>query len=208
MIMVTAGDSGASLTARSERGAAGAALGGRGERAEKADSGASQPHIEGTLIYVIARCGPGTAVSGDVARRAARGRGHAVAVQGRAGGIRALGRDPGHNTEFPGCAVVRDRETGSTPRACWDRKRLEMDGRPEARVAARVWPGDDSTRLPPSAPLQFPPLSRKESVSRIGRLLSGAQLSLRGLHYGMGPGRCPGSPTSGPRLLTDFTRFT
>lgn len=55
MIMVTAGDSGASLTARSERGAAGAALGGRGERAEKADSGASQPHIEGTLIYVIAR---------------------------------------------------------------------------------------------------------------------------------------------------------
>lgn len=60
--MVTAGDGGASLTARSERGAAGAALGGRGERAEKADSGAPQPHIEGTLIYVIARCLPGTDV--------------------------------------------------------------------------------------------------------------------------------------------------
>lgn len=101
MIMVTAGDSGASLTARSERSAAGAALGGRGERAEKADSGASQPHIEGTFIYVIARCAPGTAVSGDVARRAARGRGHVLAEQGRAAGIRALGRDAGHNTEFP-----------------------------------------------------------------------------------------------------------
>lgn len=50
MIMVAAGDSGASLTARSERGAAGAALGGRGERAEKADSGAPQPHIEGTFL--------------------------------------------------------------------------------------------------------------------------------------------------------------
>lgn len=62
---MTAGDGGASLTARSERGAAGAALGGRGERAEKADSGAPQPHIEGTLIYVIARCAPGTDVSGD-----------------------------------------------------------------------------------------------------------------------------------------------
>lgn len=112
MIMVTAGDSGASLTARSERGAAGAALGGRGERAEKADSGASQPHIEGTLIYVIARCAPGTVVSGDVARRATRGRGHVMAVQGRAACIRALRRDLGHNTEFPWVRCAQERGNG------------------------------------------------------------------------------------------------
>lgn len=61
--------------ARSERGAAGAALGGRGERAEKADSAAPQPHIEGTFTYVIARCASGSAASGDVARKAARGAG-------------------------------------------------------------------------------------------------------------------------------------
>ena len=36
MIMVAAGDGGASLTARSERGAAGAALGGRGEAGARA----------------------------------------------------------------------------------------------------------------------------------------------------------------------------
>lgn len=36
MIMVAAGDGGASLTAQSKRGAAGTALVGRGERAEKA----------------------------------------------------------------------------------------------------------------------------------------------------------------------------
>lgn len=90
---MAAGDSGASLTARSERGAAGAALGGRGERAEKADSGAPQPHIEGTFLYVIARCAPGSAASGDVARRAARGRGHVTATPGRAAGIRGLGWD-------------------------------------------------------------------------------------------------------------------
>lgn len=91
MIMVTAGDSGASLTERSERGGAGAALGGRGERAEKADSGSLQPHIEGTLIYVIARCAPGTDVSDDAARRAAWGRGRVVLGAGRAAAKRGLG---------------------------------------------------------------------------------------------------------------------
>lgn len=99
MIMVAAGDSGASLTARSERGAAGAALGGRGERAEKADSGSPQPHIEGTFLYVIARCAPGTAASGDVARRAARGRGRVTARPGRAAGHPGPRR--GHNAAFP-----------------------------------------------------------------------------------------------------------
>lgn len=83
--------------ARSERGAAGAALGGRGERAEKADSAAPQPHIEGKSPYVIARCAAGSAGSGDVARKAARGRsragGWSHAGGGAATSIRGLGRD-------------------------------------------------------------------------------------------------------------------
>lgn len=93
---MTAGDGGASLTARSERGAAGAALGGRGERAEKADSGAPQPHIEGTLIYVIARCLPGTDV---VVTRHAEQRGGVAKswLEGRG----RPGTWPGHNAEFP-----------------------------------------------------------------------------------------------------------
>lgn len=74
--------------ALSERGAAGTALGGRGERAEKADSAAPQPHIEGTSPYVIARCASGSAASGDVARRAARG------VEPRRGPVRG-GEHPG-----------------------------------------------------------------------------------------------------------------
>lgn len=82
--------------ARSERGAAGAALGGRGERAEKADSAAPQPHIEGKSPYVIARCAAGSAGSGDVARKAARGRSRAGggATQG-AGPRRASGDSAG-----------------------------------------------------------------------------------------------------------------
>lgn len=91
--MVVAGDGGTSLTARSERGAAGAALGGRGERAEKADSGAPQPHIEGTFLYVIARCASGSGAISDVARRAVQGRGCGAARAGRAAGIRGLGGD-------------------------------------------------------------------------------------------------------------------
>lgn len=122
MIMVTAEDSGASLTARRERGAAGAALGGRGERAEKADSGAPQPHIEGTLIYVIARCAPGSAVSGDVARRPAWGRGHVMAGPEGAEGVRGLGRDTMRS--FPGCARQQWQSTESAPRAYWNGKGL------------------------------------------------------------------------------------
>lgn len=75
--------------------------GGGGSGRKRPTRALPQPHIEGTLIYVIARCAPGTVVSGDVARRAARGRGHVMAVRGRTAGIRALRRDPGHNTEFP-----------------------------------------------------------------------------------------------------------
>lgn len=95
--------------ARSERGAAGAALGGRGERAEKADSAAPQPHIEGKSPYVIARCAAGSAGSGDVARKAARGRSRA-GVEPR----RGRGRDehpgtrPGHNAAPRGsCSAGR-----------------------------------------------------------------------------------------------------
>lgn len=159
MIMVTAEDSGASLTARRERGAAGAALGGRGERAEKADSGAPQPHIEGTFIYVIARCAPGSVVSGDVARRATRGRGHAMARPERAAGIRGLGRDTMRSSS--GCARQQWPSTESAPRACGDGKGLAADRRPAAGVAARVWPGCGCARLPPSS---HPFLGKKMSA--------------------------------------------
>lgn len=200
---MAAGDGGASLTARSERGAAGAALGGRGERAEKADSGAPQPHIEGTFLYVIARCAPGSGASGDVARRAARGRGRRGDRTGRAAGIRGLGGDTIRRPPW-----VRAAGGGGgwerTPGACWDRKRLTS-----CRLShlSGVAPGIAAPASCRAAQLKFPPLSRKENVSRIGCLWPGEPPSLRGLR-GQRCGPASRISASGPRLSPDFAGLT
>lgn len=200
---MTAEDSGASLTARRERGAAGAALGGRGERAEKADSGAPQPHIEGTFIYVIARCAPGSAVSDDVARRAAQGRGHAMAGPKRAAGIRGLGQDTMRCS--PGCARQQWPSTESTPRACWDGKGLAADRRPAAGVAARVWPGcGPGVAAPASRRVPTPFSERKCQQNCLSVVRRPAEPTGTAR---MAPGWCPGSLTSGPWLPTDVTRL-
>lgn len=200
---MAAGDGGASLTARSERGAAGAALGGRGERAEKADLGAPQPHIEGTFLYVIARCAPGSGASGDVSRRAARGRGRSAARTGRAAGIRGLGWDTMRRLPRPlGCA----RRAGPgcwerTPGACWDRKRLTSCRLSHLSGVAACSP-------PPAAPRSsssHPFLGRKMSAEsdacgRASRPACG--------DYGHSAGLASLISPFGPRLSPDFAGLT
>lgn len=205
MIMVASGDGGASLTARSERGAAGAALGGRGERAEKADSGAPQPHIEGTFLYVIACCAPGSGAIGDVARRAARGRGCGGDQKGRAVGIRGLGGDTMRRplwVRAAGGVGVGGWER--TPGACWDRKRLTSR---RLSHLLGVAPGVAAPASCRAAQLKFPPLSRKGNVSRIGCLWPGEPPSLRGLR-GQRCGLASRISASGPRLSPDLAGLT